>query len=129
MGKRGPRPVVFVCVATDPNKPTEPVSKEIKAASQSEAASLFLELTKLKARNIHGPYRPKRAQVMENTRNMKFTDQPAKQTIHDGCEVTVFFLKEPENHAYLVFTKRIDGQQRPLPKGTIIVPISDLRFP
>jgi hypothetical protein len=128
MGKRGPRPVVFVCVAIDPNKPGDPVSKEIKAASQVEAASLFFEMMKVKAKNIHGPYRPKRQQVMENTRNMKFTDQPARKTIHDGCEVTVFFLKEPENHAYLVFTKRVDGQDRPLPKGTIIVPISDLRF-
>jgi hypothetical protein len=128
MGKRGVRPVVFVCVGIDPNKPNDPISKQITAVSQNEAASLFLEMTKVKAKNIHGPYRPKRAQVIENTRNMKFTDQPAHKTVYDGCEVTVFFLKEPENHAYLVFTKRVDGQQKPLPKGTIIVPVSDLRI-
>src|SRR5258706_15159294 len=105
MGKRGPRPVVFVCVGIDPNKASDPVSKQITATSQNEAASLFLEMTQIKAKNIHGPYRPKRAQIMENTRNMKFTHQPSRKTIYDGCEVTVFFLKEPEHHAYLVFIR------------------------
>jgi hypothetical protein len=128
MTKRGPRPVFFVCAGVDPNKPGDVVSKSIQAASQTEAASLFFDMTKVKAKNIHGPFRPKRAQVMESTRSMKFTDQPSCNTIYDGCEVTVFFLKEPENHAYLVFTRRIDGQQKPLPKGTIIVPVSDLRI-
>lgn len=127
MGKRGPRPVVFVCVGVDPNKPGEPISKQITAASQNEAASLFLELTKVKAKNIHGPYRPKRAQVLENTRNMRFGDQ-SKKAIYNDWEVTAFYLKEPENHAYLVFQKRVDGQKQDAPKGTVIVPISDLRF-
>lgn len=127
MRKRGPRPVVFVCSGIDREK-MDVVSKEITAASQNEAASLFLEVTKIKAKSIHGPYRKKREQVMENTRSMKFDDQPSRRTIHDGCEVNVFYLKEPENHAYLVFLKRVDGGKQPLPKGTIIVPVSDLRF-
>lgn len=128
MVRKGPRPVVFVCAAIDPNKPGEIIQKQITAVSQVEAASFFLEMTKTKAKVIHGPYRPKRAQVMENTRSMKFTDQPSRKTIYDGCEVTVFFLKEPENHAYLVFIRRVDGGTQPLPRGTILVPVSDLRF-
>jgi|SRR6185369_5995925 len=128
MGKRGPRPVVFVCVGIDPNKPNDPVSKQITAASQNEAASLFFEMTKVKAKNIHGPYRPKRAQVMESTRNMKF-GEVSKKAIYNDWEVTAFYLKEPENQAYLIFHSRIDGQKQPQPKGTILVPISDLRFP
>jgi hypothetical protein len=126
-GKRGPRPVVYVCVGIDPNKLGEPVSRQIQAASQVEAATLFFEQTKAKARTIHGPYRLKRAQVLENTRSIKFAEQ-SRKAIYDNWEVTAFYLKEPENHAYLLFIKRIDEQKMPHPKGTIIVPVSELRF-
>lgn len=127
MSKRGPRPVVFVCIGTNPEKPNGFVSKVIQAVSQDEAASIFLEQTKMKAQTIHGPFRPKRAQVLENTRSLKFSDQ-SRKAIHNDWEVTAFLLKEPENHAYLVFIKRVDDQKVPAPKGTIIVPISELRF-
>lgn len=127
MTRRGPRPVVFVCVGLDPNKPSDPVSKQITAVSQSEAANLFFEQTKVKAKTIHGPYRPKRAQVLENTRTLKFAEQ-SRKAIYNDWEVTAFYLKEPENHAYLLFIKRVDGVNQPRPLGTIIVPISDLRF-
>lgn len=127
MGKRGPRPVVYVCVGIDPNKPGDPISKEITAASQNEAGSLFFEKMKIKAKNIHGPYRPKRAQIMNNTREMKFGEVSCK-AIYNDWNVTAFYLKEPENHAYLIFHSRVDGQKQPEPKGTIIVPISELRI-
>lgn len=126
--RRGPRPVFFVCIGIDPNKSGEFISMQIQAASQIEAANLFLEQTKAKAKKIHGPYRLKRAQVLENTRSIKFAEQSHK-AIYDDWEVTAFYLKEPENHAYLVFQNRVDGQKMPQPKGTIIVPVSDLRFP
>ncbi len=118
--------MVFVCVGIDRDK-MDVVSKQITATSQSEAANLFLELTKIKAKTIHGPYRLKRAQVLENTRTLKFTDKSCK-AIYNDWEVNAFYLKEPENHAYLVFIRRIDGQKQTAPKGTILVPVSDLRF-
>ena len=127
MSKRGPRPVVFVCIGMNHDKPNEFISKVIQAVSQEEAASFFLEQTKSKAQTIHGPFRPKRAQVLETTRTLKFSDQ-SRKAIHNDWEVTAFFLKEPENHAYLVFLKRIDDKKQPLPKGTIIVPVTELRF-
>ena len=127
MTRKGPRPVVFVCIGIDPDKTNEFVSKQITAVSQSEAANLFLELTKIKAKTIHGPYRPKRAQVLENTRTMKFADQ-SRKAIYNDWVVTAFYLKEPENHAYLLFIERVDKVKQPQPKGNIIVPISDLRF-
>ncbi len=126
MNRRGPRPVVFVCIGMNAEKP-EFVSKVIQAVSQEEAASLFFELTKVKAQTIHGPFRPKRAQVLENTRTLKFSDQ-SRKAIHNEWEVTAFILKEPENHAYLVFIKRVDDKKQPAPKGTVIVPVSELRF-
>src|SRR5574337_89901 len=126
MPKRGPRPVVFVCVGIDHEK-LDVVSKSIQANNQNDAANLFLEQTSIKAKNIHGPFRPKRAQVLNNTRSLKFADHSCK-AVYNNWEVTAFYLKEPENHAYLVFIRRVDGQQQPQPKGPIIAPISDLRF-
>lgn len=125
MNKRGPRPVVFVCIAADSDKPY--TSMVIQATSQAEAASFFLEQTGLKAQTIHGPFRPKRAQVIENTRTLKFTDQ-ARKAVYNDWEVNALILKEPENHAYLIFLRRVDDKKTPAPKGTIVVPISDLRF-
>ena len=127
MSKRGPRPVVFVCIGNDREKTGEFVSKVIQATSQDEAASLFLEQTGIKIKTIHGPFRPKRAQVMENTRTLKFANEQ-KRALYNDWEVNALFLKEPENHAYLIFLKRVDGKKQPAPKGTIVVPVSDLRF-
>ena len=125
MSKRGPRPVVFVCIAGNGNVF---VSKVIQATSQDEAARLFLEQTNLEMKTIHGPFRPKRAQVIENTRTLRFSDKKQQKAIYNDWEVNVLFLKEPEDNAYLIFLKRVDGKKVPSPKGTIIVPISDLRF-
>jgi hypothetical protein len=127
MNKRGPRPVVFVCIGMDHQKPNEFVSRVIQAVSQQEAASLFFEQTKSKAQTVHGPFRPKRAQVLENTRTLKFSSEQ-KRAFYNDWEVTAVFLKEPENHAYLIFIKRTDGKKQPAPKGTVVVPLSELRF-
>lgn len=127
MNKRGPRPVVFVCISIDHEKPNEIISMVIQAISQVEAASFFFEKTGLKAKVIHGPFRPKRAQIIENTRTLKFANEQ-KRAIYNDWEVNALFLKEPENHVYLVFIKRIDGKKQPVPKGTIVVPVSDLRY-
>lgn len=126
MSKRGPRPVVFVCIGNDPEK-SDFTSMVVQATSQNEAASFFFEQTGLKAKTIHGPFRPKRAQVIENTRTLKFTDQ-SRKAVYNDWEVNALILKEPENHAYLIFLKRVDDKKVPSPKGTIVVPISDLRF-
>jgi hypothetical protein len=127
MNKRVPRPVFFVCSAINIEK-TDVISKVIQALSQNEAASLFFEQTGVKATAIHGPFRPKKAQVIENTRSLKFTNEPPKQAFYNDWEVNAFFLREPEGHSYLIFIKRIDDKKQSPPNGTIIVPISDLRF-
>jgi hypothetical protein len=116
-----------VCIGIDPEKSGDFTSMVVQATSQNEAATFFFEQAGLKAKTIHGPFRPKRAQVMENTRTLKFTDQNRKAAYNEW-EVNAMILKEPENHAYLIFLKRVDGKKVPAPKGTIVVPISDLRF-
>lgn len=126
MSKHGSRPIFFVCIGNSIGK-SNFISKTIQANSQDEASTLFLNQTGIKAEVIHGPFRKKRAQVIENTRELKFSTEQ-KKAIYDDWEVNAILLKEPENHAYLVFIKRVDGKKQPIPKGTVVVPISNLRF-
>src|SRR5271156_6565148 len=124
-GRKGARQTYFVCAAFA--APDELITLVIPATSQKEAAEAFLQKTTLTAKHIHGPFLKKRAQIIENTRTLKFADQ-TKRAIYNGWEVNAFFLKEPENQAYLVFLKRVDNVKQPAPKGTIVVSISDLRI-
>jgi hypothetical protein len=74
-----------------------------------------------------GPFYKKRAQVLESTRVLKFTNQTKRAQYNDWL-VNAFILKEPVDQAYLVFIKRLDDKKLPTPKGTITVPVSELRF-
>lgn len=124
-GRKGARPVVFVCAAIDTNNAL--CTKIIEASNQEEAISLFKEQFSFEPREVLGPFFKKRAQVIENTRVLKFSNEN-KQAIYNDWLVNAFLLSEPVNQAYLIFIKRTDGKKVPTPKGTITVPISDLRF-
>src|SRR5574338_1042142 len=126
MTRKGARQTFFVCIGMDFAK-GDFVSKIIPSDSPKNASTLFHEQTNLEAKEVLGPFFKKRAQVIENTRVLKFTNQSRKAVYNDWL-VTAFILQEPENHAYLVFTKRVDDKKLPTPKGTITVPISELRF-
>lgn len=125
MSRRGMRQIVFVCIGLTDTGGL--VSKIIPAASPDEASSSFLEENNFKAQEILGPFYKKRTRVLENTRSLKFTNEVKKATYNEWF-VTAFLLKDPENHAYLLFNKRVDGKKHPSPKGVITVPLSDLRF-
>lgn len=125
--KREPRPIVFVCIGMD-KKNGDFISKVIPAPSQIEAGTLFFEQTNISARTIHGPFRPKKAQILENTRTLKFSDQKQFKTTYQEWVVNALPLKEPENHAYLLFIRRLDGKKQTPPKGTIVVPLTELRI-
>lgn len=124
-GRRGARPTVFVCVAI--TKPGDLITKVITATSHAEAGKLFTEHFTIEPREVMGPFFKKRAQVIESTRVLKFSNE-TKQAVYNDWLVNAFMLKEPENQAYLVFIKRTDDKKVPTPKGTITVPVSDLRF-
>jgi len=125
MYKKGARQTVFVCSGIANGK--ELASDEFAASSTEEAASLFLDKYKVKPKSIFGPFFKKRTQILETTTVLKFSNQ-TKKAIYEGWFVTAFVLSEPENYAYLVFNRRVDGQKLPPPKGTITVPISELRI-
>lgn len=126
MSKRyGARPVVFVCAAI--SSTGELITKTIPAVNQEAASIMFKEYFLVDPQKIIGPFFKKRAQVIENTRELKFANE-TKQAVYNDWLVNAFILKEPANQAYLVFIKRTDDKKVPAPKGTITVPISELRF-
>lgn len=124
MSARGSRQVVFVCASVFNS---ELFTKIIPAETQDEASKLFIEEFKHDPLQIMGPFYKKKTQVIEVTRVLKFSNQ-RKRAIYNEWIVDAHFLKEPENHAYLIFVKRTDDKKVPFPKGTITVPISELRF-
>jgi len=125
MSRKGPRQIVFVCASI--TNCGDLITKIVSADTQAEATKIFTDQFTVAPKEVLGPFFKKRAQVLEITRSLKFTNQTRK-AIYDDWVVNAFILKEPENQAYLVFIKRVDDKKLPTPKGTITVPISDLRF-
>ena len=125
MNKKGARQIVFVCSAISPNG--DLLSKIIPASTIEEASNLFFEQQNISAKEVLGPFYKKRVGVLENTRVIKFSNE-TKKAIYNDWLVNAMLLKFPENQAYLIFIKRVDDKKVPPPKGTIIVPISELRF-
>ena len=124
-GRRGPRQFVFVCAAIDKNG--ELYTKIVPALNQADASEIFKNKFLMDARDVLGPFFKKKIKAIENTKVFKLSNE-IKQASYNDWLVNAFMLKEPENQAFLVFLKRTDGKKTPTPKGTIIVPISDLRF-
>lgn len=125
MARKGPLPVFFDCVSIGQNG--ELIAESIEATSQTDASSIFDKKYCHIPKIILGPWFKKRAQVLESTIVLKFSNK-TKKAIYNDWIVNAFLLEEPVDQAYLVFVKRIDGKKIPFPKGTITVPISDLRF-
>jgi hypothetical protein len=125
MTRKGPRQIFFVCASISNNG--DLITKIISAQSPAEATKIFTDEFSISPKEVLGPFFKKGAQVLENTRSLKFTNQ-IRKAIYNDWVVNAFILKEPENQAYLVFIKRVDDKKLQTPKGTITVPISDLRF-
>lgn len=116
---------IFVCISNSSDG-IGFVSKEVRAVSRGDASVKFLEQTKLNSKTIYGPFRRRFQKEVKNKQNLQFSSI-SKRTIYNDWEVNALFLKEPEDHAYLVFIKRVDGKNASIPKGNVIVPISELQ--
>lgn len=107
----------------------EILSKIIPASSKKEAGIIFDNKFKIQAQEILGPFLDVKKKVLETTKILKFSDNKIHKAFYNDWLVNAFYLLEPADHAYLVFIKRIDGiKNNQPPKGTIIVPIHNLRF-
>lgn len=123
MGKKGPRTTVYVCCALSENKI---ISKTVEADNSEEAMNTFEIDNGVKAQIIHGPFFQKRAGVLDNTREIKFTGT-SKRGIYKDWIVNALLLKDPVNSAYLLFDKRVDGRKMPKPTGTFVIQVDELR--
>jgi hypothetical protein len=124
MSRKGARQLVFVCANIIDG---ELITKIIPAATTLEAKELFAKQYSVEPKEILGPFFKKKAQIIENTRVLKFSNQ-TKKAIYGDWEVNAFLLIEPADSAFLVFNKRVDGKKVPFPKGTITAPVTELRF-
>lgn len=125
MSRRTSRPIYFVCAAATPEG--DLIARTIQATALGDAIESFKKEFDLAPQQSFGPFYKKRTQIIEKTRELKFTNE-CKKAIYNDWLVNAFFLKMPADQAYLVFVKRMDGKKLPIPKGTITVPVSELRI-
>lgn len=126
MSRRQAREIVFVCSGIS-NK-GELISQVIPGKTPAEASALFLDQNQTSAPTVLGPFYKKKTQILETTRSLQFASTKFKKAEYNGWLVNAFTLAGTANEAYIIFLKRLDDKTIPMPKGTIIVPISDLRF-
>ena len=124
MNKVGVRKTVFVCANIVNNNL---LTKVIQAETSEEASKIFNQEFLINPKEVLGPFYKKRIKVVEQVRTLKFSNE-TKKALYNNWVVNAMLLKEPEDHAFLIFIKSNDDQKRPFPKGTVIVHISELRY-
>jgi hypothetical protein len=126
MSRRHAREIVFVCSSVSDKG--ELISQIIPGKTPSEASSKFKDQNDVIAQTILGPFYKKKAQVLETTRSLQFATGQFRKAEYNGWLVNAFELAGGANEAYIIFLNRVDDKKIPTPKGTVIVPLSDLRF-
>lgn len=122
------REIFFVCSAILDNG--DLITKSIQASTIVEASAIFNREYLKDPKIILGPFvKLKQIQVESvPVQSLKFTNNKFRKAEYDGWLVNAFSLIEPNDSAYLIFLKRLDNKKIPMPKGTIIKPLSDLKF-
>jgi len=125
MDRRKYRQTVYVCISLLNN--TELISKIVEADSADDAATIFEDNFKLKAKEVLGPFFKKKVYMPEIAATIKFDNASCRKAEYHDWLVNAFMLENPQNHAYLVFVSHLENKKTPFPKNTV-VPISQLRF-
>lgn len=116
--------IFFVCMAIINH---ELVHDVVSAETSDEAASIFESKFLAKPKNVLGPFLKKKAKPIQNNTPLKFSGKP-RQGIYNDWLVNCFILQEPADCCFLIFIKHTEDYSKLLPKGTVIVPISEIRF-
>ena len=95
--------------------------KEIEALDKKEALFKTNNLNK-KDIVIYGPYYKKKVYEYRYLDNIKFNGKSFKCKFK-GWLVNAFMLNDPKDHAYLLFSKKIDDNGWEEPKNKIVVDI------
>lgn len=116
MSKRHEK-TVFVCCGISG---TGVVSKTIEADTQEIAKSIFEKDNAINMISCHGPFFQKKIIEKINYTNVKLSGE-SRSLIYNDWFVKALFTNEPQDCAYLIFDRRVDGKKIPKPKETIIV--------
>ena len=116
MSKRHEK-TVFVCCGSLDEKV---ISKTIEANTQEEAKCLFEKEFLTVAIDCHGPFTQKKIIEKISYTNVKLSGE-SKSLIYNNWFVKALFTNEPQDCAYLIFDRRVDGKKMPKPQETIIV--------
>lgn len=124
MTKERKRLIYFVCSSLNQGNL---VSELILADDLDKATDLFISKIGVKPDIVYGPFYKKKVEKVVLSTPFKVTNQ-VKKAEYESWLVNAIILKEPINSALLIFLNRLDSKKVTCPKGTFIVPISDLRF-
>lgn len=120
---RTSKPKVFICLGLLEGKI---VAEPILIVSADEAKEQYINRYGVAPEKVLGPYlNPKK---IEHEKILRFVSHQSQKAMYNDWLVNAFLLHDPPDHAYLIFVKKIDDVSAVPPKGTIIVPIQDLRF-
>jgi hypothetical protein len=117
---------IFVCSAINNNSL---ISKEFLAQNEEAVKNSFHLEFGFYPEKIFGPFSRKYSKQTEQKKEVVFSlSGSCKKAIYKDWHVNAFTLKEPENHAYIIFLKRIDESKPFKNKGSLVVPLSELRI-
>lgn len=115
------RSMFFVCSAI---RDQELISQTIKAMTQKESDKLFEKQFGILPQISIGPFY--RARIRPDIQKIVFTGQ-SRVAIYDDWVVNALLVKEPENCAFLLFERRVDGKKITSKPSDTIVKLDELR--
>lgn len=113
---RRKRPIIFVCNSIINNRL---VSESIQSSSVENAAIAFQKQFGQKAERIDGPFYRKTKRYSKAPQKVQFASV-SQVAIFDGWIVNALHLKEPEDSAFLLFDRRLDGEKAAKPKVSVV---------
>lgn len=115
--RRKARTVIYVCSAI---KDTNLISKMIESQSIEDSCSFFEKENGIKPQVVYGPFYKKKTSTLDKNFDIKFKFGQNKQGIYNGWHVTAMPLASPEDSAYLLYNKRVDGQKIQKPTAMVV---------
>ena len=113
----------FVCSAVSEN--SQLLSETLIADGADEAKIYFEKIWGIFPQSISGPFFKKKSNVIKTNTELKFKPGEYKETVYKGWNITAMMLSNPPNSAFVLFNKRVDGQNIKKP-GTTIVRVEEL---
>lgn len=103
------------------------LADEIKSDAASLAKKIFIEKHNIAPSSIHGPFYKRKKHFKPFYGDIVVTNKYISTTYCDWI-VKAFILKEPHNHALLLFIKNKFNDDIVKPKGNIVISLDELEI-